>query len=117
MNHYVYLLTDDAESNYIGVRSCKCLIQDDTKYWGSSKYIPDNVRETHNKIILGRFDTRVEAVEKEIFYHNLFDVARNPQFINRAKQTSTGFDTSGITRGPLPLITRKKLSDSRKGII
>lgn len=32
----------------------------------------------------------------EIILHNLFDVSRNINFYNRSKQTSTGFDTSGI---------------------
>lgn len=82
MNHYVYLITDDAVSNYIGVRSCKCLIQDDTKYWGSSKCNPANMRETHNKIILKRFDTRKEANHYEQEMHDLFDVSNNSQFWN-----------------------------------
>lgn len=35
-------------------------------------------------------------MEHEIELHNKFDVAVNPQFYNRAKQTSTGFDQSEV---------------------
>jgi hypothetical protein len=48
-----------------------------------------------NKIVLARFDSREEAVAYEIEMHNKFDVVKNPLFYNKAKQTSTGFDTTG----------------------
>jgi hypothetical protein len=40
--------------------------------------------------------TRKEAAEIEIELHTFFDVAVNPQFANRAKATSTKFDTTGV---------------------
>ena len=94
--HYVYLLTDGI-MNYIGARSCNYRIDADSSYLGSSKHIPSEFKKVCNKIILGRFNTRKEAIAYEIELHNKFDVAKNEQFYNRAKQTSTGFDTTGQT--------------------
>lgn len=111
MNHYVYLLTDDAESNYIGVRSCKCLIQDDTKYWGSSKYNPPNMKETHNKIILKRFDTRLEANKYEQEMHDLFDVSNNDQFWNKRCGLTWKFSMVGRSHSDA---TKLKMSINRR---
>jgi len=80
---------------YIGVRTCKNQPDCDNNYWGSSKYIPDDIKETGIKTILKVFSTREEAVLHEIELHNMYDVARNNKFWNRSKQTSTVFDTSG----------------------
>lgn len=94
-NHYVYLLQSRVSNmNYIGVRTCKGKIGED-HYKGSSKYMSKEDKDNCNKIILKRFKTRKEAVAYEVELHELFDVARNPQFWNRAKQTNTKFDTSG----------------------
>lgn len=92
MNHYTYILK--GEISYIGVRSCKCEIDKDN-YWGSSKHLPKNINETHEKIILGKFLTREEAIKNEIYLHNKYDVAKNPLFYNQSKQTSTGWNTAG----------------------
>lgn len=94
-NHYVYLLQSKvSDMNYIGVRTCKCKIGDDP-YMGSSRHMTQEDKSSCNKIILKRFSTRKEAVAYEVELHGLFDVARNPQFWNKAKQTVTGFDTGG----------------------
>lgn len=42
------------------------------------------------------FNTHKEALAREIILHNKFEVGFNNNFYNKAKQTSTGFDTSGI---------------------
>ena len=98
---------------YIGLRSCECLPEEDN-YWGSSKYLPEDVSETFDKFILGEFATREEAITDEIRRHKMNDVARNPLFINKARQTSTGFDRSGV-----PAIFseehKRKLSEAGKG--
>lgn len=93
MYHYVYEIHYSTGKKYIGARSCKCPPEEDTLYLGSSKHTPDD--QVVRKIILGVFTSRKEAIAKEIELHNLYDVARNPMFYNQAKQTSTGFDTSG----------------------
>ena len=96
-NHCVYLLSSKVKDKYyIGVRSCKCKIPEDT-YMGSSRVMTKEDKDNCNKIILKKFKTRVEAIVYEIELHNQFDVANNPLFWNKAKQTSTGFDTTGTT--------------------
>lgn len=92
--HYTYMLHGDI--SYIGVRSSKCLPELDIKYWGSSKHTPKNISETHTKLILAEFPTRKEAVEHEIQLHNFYEVSTNDMYYNKAKQTTTGFDTLGV---------------------
>ena len=117
MNHYVYLLIDETnDMKYIGKRSCKCKPEDDVNYMSSSKYVP---KEQCDKIVLAEFNTAKEAVAYEIELHNRFDVAVNDEFYNRAKQTSTGWDTTGINswnKGiPCTEETKQKLSEALKG--
>lgn len=100
MNHYTYLLQSrTSDMMYIGVRSCECLPEEDN-YWGSSKYLPEgkggDLTGICDKFILGRFDTRKEAVADEIRRHKINNVAKNPNFWNKSKQMTTGFDTSGM---------------------
>lgn len=101
MNHYTYKITYTTGKMYIGVRTCKCEPKDDVNYLGSSKHIPNNL--VLSKEILNTFNTRKEALNDEIRLHNLYDIANNEMFYNKAKQTSIGFDTTGI-----------KLSDEHK---
>lgn len=111
--HYVYLLQHrEKEMYYIGVRSCKCAPRDD-RYTGSSRSMTVGDRSKCNKIILKRFDTRLEAVAYEIELHEKFDVAISPIFYNKAKQTATGFDTCG-TKVVFTDEHRKRLSTGRK---
>ena len=100
MNHYVYLIEKrnalpNQQKYYIGVRSCEGLIGDDD-YMGSSKYLTEEIgkegKNNFNKIILKRFETRENAYAHEIQLHKEFDVANNPLFFNKAKQTVVGFD-------------------------
>lgn len=99
MNHYVYLIEkktalETQQKYYIGVRSCECLVGDDD-YMGSSKYLTEDIekngKEKYNKIILKRFDNRIDALNYEIQLHEEFDVVENPLFFNKAKQKTTGF--------------------------
>lgn len=83
---------------YIGVRSCKCPIEEDTNYIGSGSAIPKHLFEF--KEILQTFPTRKEALAHEIELHNQFNVACDPRFHNKAKQTSTGFDVLGVPQTP-----------------
>lgn len=99
---------------YIGVRSSECLPHEDSNYWGSSKHLPVNVKDTHKKRILNTFLTRKEAVQHEIFLHNKYDVGISEMFYNKAKQTSTGFDTAGTKLPPFSKEHRKNLSKSIK---
>lgn len=98
-HHYVYILIDtqpeDSRKFYIGVRSCTCNPEDDN-YIGSSKSMTDEQKSRCDKLILEEFSSREEALNYEILLHNKFDVGINPMFYNKSKQTSTGFDTTGM---------------------
>ena len=95
MYHYTYLIENKINSKkYIGVRSC----HDDPNtdfYWSSSITLKNEItrvgRNNFKKTIIDIFKTRKEAVL------NLYNVGIDPEFYNKAKQTSTGFDTTGIS--------------------
>jgi hypothetical protein len=93
MYHYVYVSFEDKPSgkSYIGVHST-CDILD--VYLGS--YSDEAFNPTH-KIILQHFSSREAAVQAEIQWQKVFRVAHDPQYANRAYQTSEKFDTTGAT--------------------
>lgn len=101
--HYTYRITNIKEKMYYyGVHSCDCLPKEDIgiKYWSSSKrdgFIDHQKQnpEQYKYKVLKIFNTRVEAVEHEMFLHKKFDVKLHEKFYNDSNQTSTGFDTSG----------------------
>jgi hypothetical protein len=105
MSHYTYMLKvkepTDARALYIGVRTCKAQPELDSAYLGSCKplkaWVKDNGADKVEKIILGRWPTREEAMLHEILLHDCFDVGRNQEFWNRAKQRSEMFDTTGVS--------------------
>lgn len=102
--HYVYKITNlnpiDERKYYIGVRTSKVLPFED-KYMSSSKTLNVEIKkygaENYKKEILTEWESRKLAVAEEIRLHNLYNVNKNPEFYNKAKQTSVGFDTGGIT--------------------
>lgn len=93
MYHYTYKIHYSTGKFYIGVRTSKCLPEEDTKYIGSSKYTPNDL--IIKKEILKVFETREKAIEHEVYLHNIYDIAINPLFYNQAKQTSKKFDVTG----------------------
>lgn len=113
MNYYTYLLINRNNGMmYIGKRQSVCKPEEDTSYMGSSKYVP---KAECDKIILSCFDNHLDAVNEEIRLHQLYDVANNPLFYNKSKQTSTKFDTTGF-RFNLTEEQKIKLSNSSKGV-
>ena len=48
------------------------------------------------KIVMAYAKTAEGASWFEINFHNVFDVAKDHQYANRVKATSTGFDTTGV---------------------
>ena len=108
-HHYVYYSYEEWGRGYIGCRSCNCLPEGDTGYFGSFR---DKTFFPTEKTILFVCETRQEASEIEIELHDFFDVAVNSQFANRAKAVSTGFDRTGILESEE---TRKKKSVAKKG--
>ena len=61
-------------------------------------------------IILTRHETREEAMEREVVFHEALSVARNPLYINMAHANGKFF-----TIGPLAPETKAKLSAVRTG--
>jgi len=120
MYHYTYLLINKTDGRlYIGVRSSKIPPEKDN-YMSSAKTVSNEYKLNCKKSILKTFNTRKEAISHEVYLHNLFDVAINPEFFNAAKQTSTKFDTSGVKMGALRSYevseeTRQKISNKLKG--
>jgi len=120
MNHYVYLIEkkntlSNQQKYYIGVRSCEGLIGNDS-YMGSSKYLREEVEtlgvDQFNKIILKRFNNRMDANLYEIEMHDFFDVANNTLFFNRVKQKDRGL---GVGPGELnPFYGKKHTLESRR---
>lgn len=102
-NHYVYRITNIKElKHYYGTRSCNGFPSEDLgiKYFSSSSdknFILDQKTNPHHYTykIIRIYNSREEALKLEIKLHNKFDVGINESFYNLAKQTSTGFDTTG----------------------
>lgn len=99
--HYTYLLIIEKEKDlynyYIGCRSCDTHPNEDVDYNSSSKHVKAMTYVSIDKIVLDIFDTRESALKEEIRLHYLHDVGVNPLYVNKAKQTSTKFDTTGIS--------------------
>jgi len=115
--HYVYYSYEEYGMGYIGSRTCRCLPEEDVKYFGSFK---DKSFEPTQKIILkSDYVTREEAYIDEIILQQYYKVTENPHFANRAYQTSTGFSRKGTiphNKGKrMSEEQRKKLSAACKG--
>jgi hypothetical protein len=111
---YVYYSYEEFGRGYIGSRGCKCLPEDDSRYYGSFR---DKNFNPTQKIILGVYESRKDAYESEILLHEFYDVARNPHFANRSKLTTTGFTIEGFPLGKgrkLSEETKKKMSEIAK---
>lgn len=76
--------------------------------------------------VLGEFDSRDIAQEYEIFLHMFYDVSANSSFYNRARSTSSRFNTTGLRFkhkdnsnyfGPKSEEHKSNLSNACKGII
>jgi hypothetical protein len=109
--HYVYYSYEEWGRGYIGSRSCDCIPEKDTNYFGS---FTDKTFKPKNKIILQEFNCRKDAFKFEAFLHEFYQVHINKHFANRAKLTTTGFSRLGIK---LSRETREKMSKSAKGRI
>jgi hypothetical protein len=64
---------------------------------------------------LGIYDNKEAAIADEITLHKAYDVATNPHFANKVRQTSVGFSFAGVKRSPFTTEHRIKLSMARKG--
>jgi hypothetical protein len=87
--YYTYYSYEEWGRGYFGSRGCKCLPEEDVKYFGSSK---DKTFRPIQKIILkDDYTTREEAYTDEIILQRYYKVVENPHFANKAYQTSTKF--------------------------
>ena len=96
---YTYYSYEPWGRGYIGKRECKCLPEEDTKYFGSFR---DKTFTPTEKIILAVHSSKEEALEAEVCLHNFYNVDINPHFANKAKQTSSRFtyDATGKKHSP-----------------
>lgn len=94
--YYTYELATETpvegQWRYIGWRSCYSLPENDP-YMGSSAYVDAAIEDgvVFSKRIIAEHSTWEAALEHEIELHAEFNVKDNPEFFNRANQTSTGF--------------------------
>ena len=110
MYHYTYLITNKINNKvYYGVRSCKCLPEEDTNYWGSgyamksaiNKYGIDNF----TKEVDGIFETREDA---NLYEAEIVD-------INWVEWKDTYNLREGGLNGLMSEESKSKLSKSRLG--
>ncbi len=102
--HYTYNITNILIAKaYLGVRSCNIDPTDDlgVKYFSSSsdKDFLQEQKEYPERFlynIIEEFNTREEALEKEIELHTIFDVGNSKDFYNKSLQTSTGFVSDNV---------------------
>jgi hypothetical protein len=87
--HYTYYSYEEWGRGYFGSRTCKCLPEEDIKYFGSFK--DKTFRPTQKIILKDDYATREEAYADEIILQQYYKVAENPHFANRAYQSTTKF--------------------------
>jgi hypothetical protein len=86
--HYVYYSYEEYGRGYFGSRTCRCLPEEDVKYFGSFK---DKSFKPTQKIILKTYATREEAYIDEITLQEYYKVVENSHFANKAYQSTTKF--------------------------
>lgn len=100
LNNFVYKITNkDTLKSYIGIRSSDLKPLEDVgvNYFTSSsdlEFYNDFVNNTYDYSIeiLGNYDSREKAINKEVELHEKFNVDKSPLYYNKAKQTSKKFD-------------------------
>jgi len=114
----VYYSYEEYGRGYIGKRECKCLPEEDIKYFGS---FTDKTFKPTQKIILKTFGSVEDALEVESILHDFYEIDKNPHFANRARQTSKKFyyinpseNMLGENNPAKRPEVRKKISDSAK---
>lgn len=113
---YVYYSYEEFGRGYIGSRGCKCLPEEDFKYYGS---FWDKTFKPTGKIILAEFDNRRDAYDAEVVLHKFYDVVNNPHFANQSRALTSGFTTEGRVapnRGKKASEeTRRKIGEASRG--
>ena len=110
--YYTYYSYEEWDRGYFGSRGCKCLPEEDIKYFGSFK---DKTFKPTQKIILkDDYDTREEAYADEIILQEHYKVVENPHFANKAYQNNTKFYYKEDISGEKHPMYGKKHSDETK---
>lgn len=113
---YIYYSYEEFGRGYIGSRGCKCLPEEDLRYYGS---FWDKTFKPTGKIILAEFDNRRDAYDAEVVLHKFYDVVNNPHFANQSRALTSGFTTEGRVapnRGKKASEeTRRKIGEASKG--
>ena len=107
---YVYYSYEEFGRGYIGSRGCKCLPEEDLRYYGS---FWDKTFKPTGKIILAEFDNRRDAYDAEVVLHKFYDVVNNPHFANQSRALTSGFTTEGLST---PFKGRKHSEETRRKI-
>jgi hypothetical protein len=123
--YYTYYSYEEWGNGYFGSRGCKCLPEEDTKYFGS--FTDKTFKPTQKIILKSDYATREEAYADEIILQEYYKVVENPHFVNRAYQTSTKFcfsskehsakigkDNVKLKRGFCGMSKEQKSENSRK---
>jgi hypothetical protein len=123
MYHFVYLSFEDTLGgrNYIGKRSTPSLNDGYLGSFSDDSFVPTD------RIILGYYKTTEAAVRAEIQFQRVFNVVEDPQFVNRAFQTSEKFhydrtgekhphtdETKRKLRKPKPESVKQKLRGQKR---
>ena len=119
--HYVYRISNVLKNkHYYGKRSSKVEPKLDLGviYFSSSRdkeFLNDQRINSQNYKykIIRKFEEVKSALEFEVKIHDRFDVAKNEKFYNKAKQTSSGFDTTGTIRS---IELNLRFSEMMKGV-
>ena len=89
---YIYYSYEEFGRGYIGSRGCKCLPEEDLRYYGS---FWDKTFKPTSKIIIGVYESRKDAYDSEVVLHKFYDVVNNPHFANQSRALTSGFTTEG----------------------
>ena len=87
--YYTYYSYEEWGRGYIGSRGCKCLPEEDIRYFGS--FTDKTFKPTQKIIIKSDYASREEAYADEIILQEYYKVVENLHFANKAYQTSTKF--------------------------
>ena len=106
--NYVYYSYEEWGRGYIGVK-----FNSDPDIDGYYGTYYDKAFSPTQKILLGCYRTKEEALEAEITLHSFFEVDKNPHFANQSRQASTRFfyDATGRKHSEE---TKRKIGESNR---
>ena len=102
-------MTSDSQRYYIGVRSCKGDIEQDS-YMGSAT---DKSFKPTNKKILAVCNDRLDAEYTELYYQKVFKVVSNPLFVNQVYNFHANAPRLGAK---LSEKTKQQIKNKLKGV-